>query len=64
MQPDKVKQLIAGKRPGSAGEQGPIDRGFSRRRSREDMVRDLLKTRPPVPALEGNRSARSRSQSD
>jgi hypothetical protein len=57
MQPEKVKQLLAGRRPDSA-EQEPIDRGFSRRRSREDLVRDLMRARPAVPGLEGNRSNR------
>ena len=61
MQPDKVKQLLAGKRLDST-DQGPIDRGFSRRRGREDLVRDLMKARSPVPGLEGNRSSRSGSQ--
>lgn len=61
MQADKVKQLLAGKRLGSAG-QGPVDRGFSRRRGRENLVRDLLKAQLPVSGLEGNRSTRSRSR--
>ena len=59
MQADKIMQLLSG-RPAGA-DPGPIDRGFGRRRHREDLVRLLMRERSSVAALHGNRSTVFRS---